>query len=84
TLIAIPATAKMTSSTSAQFPLHEKAWARGETFTLKQIIHYLGENIILKQLYDEEQHMVYCEGDQLGDVLGRESFSKKIQHRKKF
>ncbi|XP_062998212.1 protein Mdm4 isoform X2 [Elgaria multicarinata webbii] len=52
--------------------------APGETFTLKEIIHYLGEYITLKQLYDkQQQHMVYCGGDQLGDLLGRESFSVK-------
>ncbi|XP_060628956.1 protein Mdm4 isoform X1 [Anolis sagrei] len=56
----------------------QTAGAHGETFTLKEIIHYLGEYIVLKQLYDkEEQHMVYCEGDQLGDLLGHESFSVK-------
>ncbi|XP_042318487.1 protein Mdm4 isoform X1 [Sceloporus undulatus] len=56
----------------------QDAGAQGETFTLKEIIHYLGEYIVLKQLYDEQQqHMVYCEGDQLGDLLGRESFSVK-------
>ncbi|XP_044301595.1 protein Mdm4 isoform X1 [Varanus komodoensis] len=56
----------------------QAAGAQGETFTLKEIIHYLGEYIMLKQLYDkEQQHMVYCGGDQLGDLLGRESFSVK-------
>ncbi|KAJ7333017.1 hypothetical protein JRQ81_015197 [Phrynocephalus forsythii] len=54
------------------------AGAQGETFTLKEIIHYLGEYIVLKQLYDkQQQHMVYCGGDQLGNLLGRESFSVK-------
>ncbi|XP_060628958.1 protein Mdm4 isoform X3 [Anolis sagrei] len=67
----------MTSSTSAQFPSNEKA-CRTSSERITQIIHYLGEYIVLKQLYDkEEQHMVYCEGDQLGDLLGHESFSVK-------
>uniref|UniRef100_A0A8D0BCG2 Protein Mdm4 n=1 Tax=Salvator merianae TaxID=96440 RepID=A0A8D0BCG2_SALMN len=52
--------------------------AQGETFTLKEIIHYLGEYIVLKELYDkQQQHMVYCAGDQLGELLGCESFSVK-------
>uniref|UniRef100_A0ABM5G6X7 Protein Mdm4 n=1 Tax=Pogona vitticeps TaxID=103695 RepID=A0ABM5G6X7_9SAUR len=56
----------------------QTAGAQGETFTLKEIIHYLGEYIVLKQLYDKrQQHMVYCGGDQLGNLLGRESFSVK-------
>ncbi|XP_061488192.1 protein Mdm4 isoform X2 [Rhineura floridana] len=56
----------------------QAAGAQGETFTLKEIIHYLGEYIVLKQLYDkQQQHIVYCGGDQLGDLLGCESFSVK-------
>ncbi|XP_053249213.1 protein Mdm4 isoform X1 [Podarcis raffonei] len=52
------------------------AGAQGETFTLKELVHYLGEYISKKQLYDKkQQHMVYCGGDQLGDLLGCESFS---------
>ncbi|KAL8179020.1 UNVERIFIED_CONTAM: Protein Mdm4 [Gekko kuhli] len=54
------------------------AGAHGETFTLKEILHYLGEYIMLKQLYDkQQQHIVYCGGDQLGDLLGLDSFSVK-------
>ncbi|XP_054836259.1 protein Mdm4 isoform X2 [Eublepharis macularius] len=56
----------------------QTAGAQGETFTPKEIIHYLGEYIMLKQLYDkQQQHIVYCGGDQLGDLLGLESFSVK-------
>ncbi|XP_053102735.1 protein Mdm4 isoform X2 [Hemicordylus capensis] len=56
----------------------QTAGAQGETFTPKEIIHYLGEYIMLKQLYDkQQQHMVYCGGDQLGELLGRDSFSVK-------
>lgn len=41
-------------------------------------MHYLGQYIMVKQLYDQqEQHMVYCGGDLLGDLLGRQSFSVK-------
>ncbi|XP_077190779.1 protein Mdm4 isoform X2 [Paroedura picta] len=56
----------------------QAAGAQGGTFTHKEILHYLGEYIMLKQLYDkQQQHIVYCGGDQLGDLLGLESFSVK-------
>ncbi|XP_008562795.1 PREDICTED: protein Mdm4-like, partial [Galeopterus variegatus] len=42
------------------------------------VMHYLGQYIMVKQLYDQqEQHMVYCGGDLLGELLGRQSFSVK-------
>ncbi|XP_030047449.1 protein Mdm4-like [Microcaecilia unicolor] len=54
------------------------AGARGETFTMKEVMHYLGQYIILKQLYDKQhQHMVYCGDDELGLLLGIQSFSVK-------
>ncbi|XP_026719921.1 protein Mdm4 [Athene cunicularia] len=54
------------------------AGAQGETFTLKEVMHYLGQYIMVRQLYDKrQQHMVYCGGDQLGELLGLESFSVK-------
>ncbi|XP_006887963.1 PREDICTED: protein Mdm4 isoform X2 [Elephantulus edwardii] len=54
------------------------AGAQGETFTVKEVMRYLGQYIMMKQLYDQqEQHMVYCDGDPLGDLLGRQSFSVK-------
>ncbi|XP_031196329.1 protein Mdm4 [Mastomys coucha] len=41
-------------------------------------MHYLGQYIMVKQLYDQqEQHIVYCGGDLLGDLLGCQSFSLK-------
>lgn len=41
-------------------------------------MHYLGQYIMVRQLYDKrQQHMVYCGGDQLGELLGLESFSVK-------
>ncbi|KAH0520045.1 Protein Mdm4 [Microtus ochrogaster] len=41
-------------------------------------MHFLGQYIMVKQLYDQQQqHMVYCGGDLLGDLLGRQSFSVK-------
>ncbi|KFU85676.1 Protein Mdm4, partial [Chaetura pelagica] len=56
----------------------QAAGAQGETFTLKEVMHYLGQYIMVKQLYDKrEQHMVYCGGDELGELLGLESFSVK-------
>ncbi|XP_040841431.1 protein Mdm4 isoform X1 [Ochotona curzoniae] len=56
----------------------QAAGAQGETFTVKEVMHYLGQYIMVKQLYDQkEQHMVHCGGDLLGELLGRESFSVK-------
>nr|XP_058131019.1 protein Mdm4 isoform X3 [Dasypus novemcinctus] len=56
----------------------QEAGAQGETFTVKEVMHYLGQYIMVKQLYDQkEQHMVYCGGDLLGELLGRQSFSVK-------
>lgn len=56
----------------------QAAGAQGEVFTMKEVMHYLGQYIMVKQLYDQqEQHMVYCGGDLLGDLLGRQSFSVK-------
>ncbi|XP_037374256.1 protein Mdm4-like isoform X3 [Talpa occidentalis] len=54
----------------------QAAGAQGEMFTVKEVLHYLGKYIMAKQLYDQqEQHMVYCGGDLLGELLGRQSFS---------
>nr|XP_003410297.1 protein Mdm4 isoform X1 [Loxodonta africana] len=54
------------------------AGAQGEMFTVKEVMQYLGQYIMMKQLYDQqEQHMVYCGGDLLGELLGRQSFSVK-------
>ncbi|XP_077013635.1 protein Mdm4 isoform X1 [Tamandua tetradactyla] len=56
----------------------QEAGAQGELFTVKEVMHYLGQYIMVKQLYDQqEQHMVYCGGDLLGELLGRQSFSVK-------
>ncbi|XP_067913416.1 protein Mdm4 isoform X1 [Heterodontus francisci] len=57
--------------------LHE-AGASGENFTLKEVMHYLGQYIMLKQLYDQQQqHIVHCGNDALGKVFGVQSFSVK-------
>ncbi|XP_041051323.1 protein Mdm4 isoform X1 [Carcharodon carcharias] len=57
--------------------LHE-AGASGEHFTLKEVMHYLGQYIMLKQLYDQQQqHIVHCGNDALGKVFGVQSFSVK-------
>ncbi|XP_064235551.1 protein Mdm4-like [Aotus nancymaae] len=54
------------------------AGAQGEIFTAKEVTHYLGQYVTVKQLYDQqEQHMVYCGGDVLGELLGCQSFSVK-------
>ncbi|KAM7171107.1 protein Mdm4-like [Macrochelys suwanniensis] len=56
----------------------QAAGAQGETFTMKEVMHYLGQYIMVRQLYDKrQQHMVYCGGDPLGELLGLESFSVK-------
>ncbi|XP_012934118.1 protein Mdm4 isoform X3 [Heterocephalus glaber] len=68
----------MTSySTSAQCSTSESA-CRISPERISQVMHYLGQYIMVKQLYDpREQHMVYCGGDVLGELLGRQSFSVK-------
>ncbi|CAH2221209.1 Mdm4 [Pelobates cultripes] len=54
------------------------AGAKGETFTLKQVMHYLGQYIMVKQLYDkQQQHIVHCGTDELGELLGITTFSVK-------
>ncbi|XP_036765571.2 protein Mdm4 isoform X1 [Manis pentadactyla] len=56
----------------------QAAGAQGEMFTVKEVMHYLGQYIMVKQLYDQrEQHMVHCGGDLLGELLGCQSFSVK-------
>lgn len=43
-----------------------------------QVMFYLGQYIIQKQLYDQkQQHIVHCSHDELGRVLGVDSFSVK-------
>ncbi|OWK08590.1 MDM4 [Cervus elaphus hippelaphus] len=68
----------MTSfSTSAQCSASDSA-CRISPEQTNQVMHYLGQYIMVKQLYDQqEQHMVYCGGDLLGELLGRQSFSVK-------
>ncbi|NXB58206.1 MDM4 protein, partial [Struthidea cinerea] len=56
----------------------QAAGAQGDTFTLKEVMHFLGQYIMGRQLYDKrQQHMVHCGGDQLGELLGLQSFSVK-------
>ncbi|XP_066117705.1 protein Mdm4 isoform X2 [Saccopteryx bilineata] len=56
----------------------QAAGAQGEIFTVTEVMHHLGQYITMKQLYDpREQHMVYCGGDLLGELLGCQSFSVK-------
>ncbi|KAB0354205.1 hypothetical protein FD755_022743 [Muntiacus reevesi] len=54
--------------------------AQKDTYTMKEVIFYLGQYIMAKRLYDEKQHIVYCSND-LGDLFGVPSFSVK-EHRK--
>lgn len=43
-----------------------------------QVMFYLGQYIIQKKLYDQsQQHIVHCAQDELGRVLGVDSFSVK-------
>jgi len=41
-------------------------------------MHYLGQYIMMKQLYDKQrQHIVHCQDDPLGELLEVGSFSVK-------
>ncbi|KAJ8355097.1 hypothetical protein AAFF_G00098980 [Aldrovandia affinis] len=49
-----------------------------DIFTMKEVMFYLGQYIVSKQLYDKkQQHIVHCVDDALGAVLGVDSFSVK-------
>ncbi|XP_028303178.1 protein Mdm4 isoform X2 [Gouania willdenowi] len=54
------------------------AGAQEDVFTLKEVMHYLGQYIMGRQLYDKHrQHIVHCQDDPLGELLEVESFSVK-------
>ncbi|XP_070611780.1 E3 ubiquitin-protein ligase Mdm2 isoform X2 [Erythrolamprus reginae] len=54
------------------------AGAEKDTFTMREILFYIGQYIMSKRLYDEkQQHIVHCANDLLGDLLGVQSFSIK-------
>ncbi|XP_035257721.1 E3 ubiquitin-protein ligase Mdm2 isoform X1 [Anguilla anguilla] len=58
--------------------LLQHAGASKDIFTLKEVMFYLGQYIMSKQLYDKkQQHIVHCANDALGAVLGVDSFSVK-------
>lgn len=58
--------------------LLQHAGATKEVFTMKEVMFYLGQYIMQKQLYDQkQQHIVHCAQDELGRVLGVDSFSVK-------
>ncbi|XP_061085634.1 E3 ubiquitin-protein ligase Mdm2 isoform X1 [Conger conger] len=58
--------------------LLQLAGANKDIFTLKEVMFYLGQYIMSKQLYDKrQQHIVHCADDALGAVLGVDSFSVK-------
>ncbi|XP_061770312.1 E3 ubiquitin-protein ligase Mdm2 [Nerophis ophidion] len=58
--------------------LLQLAGATKDVFTMKEVMFYLGQYIIQKQLYDQkQQHIVHCSHDELGRVLGVGSFSVK-------
>ncbi|XP_072123542.1 E3 ubiquitin-protein ligase Mdm2 isoform X2 [Mobula birostris] len=54
------------------------AGAQNETFTVKEVMYYLGQYIMAKQLYDEkQQHIVHCSDELLSHLFGVQSFSVK-------
>uniref|UniRef100_K7F0N6 DM2 domain-containing protein n=1 Tax=Pelodiscus sinensis TaxID=13735 RepID=K7F0N6_PELSI len=54
------------------------AGAHKDTFTMKEVIFYIGQYIMSEQLYDEkEQHIINCANYLLGDLFGVLSFSAK-------
>ncbi|XP_059926344.1 protein Mdm4 [Gadus macrocephalus] len=54
------------------------AGAQENVFTLKEVMHYLGQYIMGRQLYDKQrQHIVHCQDDPLGELLEVDSFSVK-------
>ncbi|XP_061839574.1 E3 ubiquitin-protein ligase Mdm2 isoform X1 [Nerophis lumbriciformis] len=58
--------------------LLQLAGATKDVLTMKEVMFYLGQYIIQKQLYDQkQQHIVHCSHDELGRVLGVDSFSVK-------
>ncbi|XP_069485816.1 E3 ubiquitin-protein ligase Mdm2 isoform X2 [Ambystoma mexicanum] len=58
------------------------AGAKKDTFTMKEVIFYLGQYIMAKQLYDErQQHIVHCSNDPLGELFGVQNFSVKEPRR---
>ncbi|XP_027899700.1 E3 ubiquitin-protein ligase Mdm2 isoform X2 [Xiphophorus couchianus] len=58
--------------------LLQHAGATKDVFTMKEVMFYLGQYIIQRQLYDQnQQHIVHCAQDALGRVLGVDSFSVK-------
>uniref|UniRef100_A0A8C6WQT1 MDM2 proto-oncogene n=1 Tax=Neogobius melanostomus TaxID=47308 RepID=A0A8C6WQT1_9GOBI len=58
--------------------LLQHAGATKDIFTMKEVMFYLGQYIMKKQLFDKkQQHIVHCAQDALGRVLGVESFSVK-------
>ncbi|KAM9772559.1 E3 ubiquitin-protein ligase Mdm2 isoform 2-T3 [Syngnathus typhle] len=54
------------------------AGATKDVLTFKEVLFYLGQYIIQKQLYDKkQQHIVHCAQDALGRILGVDRFSVK-------
>uniref|UniRef100_A0A3B5LTM9 Uncharacterized protein n=1 Tax=Xiphophorus couchianus TaxID=32473 RepID=A0A3B5LTM9_9TELE len=65
--------------------LLQHAGATKDVFTMKEVMFYLGQYIIQRQLYDQnQQHIVHCAQDALGRVLGVDSFSVKEPRNKTF
>ncbi|KAB5515547.1 hypothetical protein PHYPO_G00249120 [Pangasianodon hypophthalmus] len=58
--------------------LLKDAGADKDVFTMKEVMFYLGEYIMSKELYDkQQQHIVHCGNNALGAVFGVASFSVK-------
>ncbi|XP_006903544.1 PREDICTED: E3 ubiquitin-protein ligase Mdm2-like, partial [Elephantulus edwardii] len=87
---AVPSTSQIPASEQETL-VRPKPWllkllksvgAQKDTYTMKEVLFYLGQYIMSKRLYDEkQQHMVYCSNDLLGDLFSESSFSVK-DHRK--
>uniref|UniRef100_A0A8C5IC36 DM2 domain-containing protein n=1 Tax=Junco hyemalis TaxID=40217 RepID=A0A8C5IC36_JUNHY len=76
-------TARMSFPNSSRIPLGQanqppKPQALIPSPCCPQVMHFLGQYIMARQLYDQrQQHLVHCGGDQLGELLGLQSFSVK-------
>ncbi|KAF3859663.1 hypothetical protein F7725_022062, partial [Dissostichus mawsoni] len=60
----------------------QHAGATKDTFTMKEVMFYLGQYIIQKQLYDQkQQHIVHCSQDALGRIHHRAPLNPKVRLR---
>ncbi|XP_041114193.1 E3 ubiquitin-protein ligase Mdm2-like isoform X1 [Polyodon spathula] len=77
-LINTPENEKLVKPKAQLLSLLRCGGAEKDIFTMKEVMFYLGQYIMDKELYDKkQQHIVHCSSDLLGDVLGVHSFSVK-------